>query len=273
MLAAGMAAENAGVGGPSRDAVGYGLGVLGLSAGIRACLFDLDGVLTQTAKVHAAAWKRMFDDFLGKRASERREEFVPFDEVGDYEAYVDGKPRYEGVESFLASRSIELPEGSPQDPPEAETVHGLGNRKNEIVLEMIRTDGVQAYDGSVGYVRAVRQAGLPTAVVSSSSNCRDVLGAAGIEDLFEAVIDGVVAEHDHLAGKPAPDTFLAAARILGVEVAAAAVFEDALAGVAAGRAGHFGLVVGVDRLGQAQALRDHGADVVVKDLAELLERP
>jgi beta-phosphoglucomutase family hydrolase len=252
--------------------LGYGLAVLGLPERVRACLFDLDGVLTQTAKVHAAAWKQMFDEFLHKRASERDEQLVPFDEVGDYETYVDGKPRYEGVESFLESRSIELPEGTPQDPPEAETVHGLGNRKNDIVLAMIREDGVEAYDGSVRYVHAVRDAGLPTAVVSSSANARDVLLAAGIEELFDAVIDGVLAERDRLAGKPAPDTFLAAARTVGVEAGAAAVFEDALAGVAAGRAGRFGLVVGVDRLGQAQALREHGADVVVADLGELLEK-
>jgi beta-phosphoglucomutase family hydrolase len=236
----------------------------------RACLFDLDGVLTQTAKVHAAAWKEMFDDFLRRRADERHESFVPFDAVEDYEKYVDGKPRYDGVASFLASRGIQLEDGSPADSPKAETVHGIGNRKNEIVLAMIRRDGVEAYSGSVEYVHAVRAAALRTAVVSSSSNCRDVLAAAGIEKLFEAVIDGVLAERDHLHGKPAPDTYLAAARELGVEPGAAAVFEDALAGVEAGRAGHFGTVVGVDRLGQADALRAHGADVVVSDLAELL---
>lgn len=246
--------------------------VLGLPAGIRACLFDLDGVLTQTAKVHAAAWKSMFDDFLRGRAKEREEDFVPFDGISDYESYVDGKPRYEGVESFLASRGIELPAGSPEDPPDAETVHGLGNRKNEIVLAMIRRDGVEAYDGSIRYVRAVRAGGLHTAVVSSSSNCPDVLVAAGIEGLFEAVIDGISAEREHLKGKPAPDTFLAGARALGVGTAIAAVFEDALAGVEAGRAGNFGIVIGVDRLGQAGALRAHGADVVVGDLGELLGR-
>jgi beta-phosphoglucomutase family hydrolase len=246
--------------------------VLGIGRGIRACLFDLDGVLTQTAKVHAAAWKRTFDDFLRRRAQERGEELVPFDAIGDYEAYVDGKPRYDGVASFLASRGIELAQGTVDDPPGAETVHGLGNRKNELVLEMIHKDGVEAYDGSVRYVHAVRDAGLPRAVVSSSSNCRDVLAAAGIEDLFDAIVDGVSAEREHLKGKPAPDTFLAGARALAVEPAHAAVFEDALVGVQAGRAGAFGFVVGVDRLGQADALRAHGADVVVGDLAELLER-
>jgi len=247
--------------------------VLGLPAETRACLFDLDGVLTQTAKVHAAAWKRMFDDFLRRRAGERGEDFVAFDAVADYEAYVDGKPRYDGVASFLASRGIRLPEGALADPPSAETVHGLGNRKNEIVQAIIREDGVEPYDGSVRYVRAVREAGLRTAVVSSSSNAREVLAAAGIASLFDAVIDGVDVEREHLHGKPAPDTFLAGARALGVEPAAAGVFEDALVGVQAGRAGNFAIVVGVDRLGQADALRAHGADVVVDDLDELLREP
>lgn len=245
--------------------------MLGLPASVRACLFDLDGVLTQTAKVHAAAWKQMFDEYLRERAKARGEELVAFDAVGDYDEYVDGRPRYDGVASFLASRGIELPDGSPEDAPAAQTVHGLGNRKNEILLRMIDEGGVEPYEGSVRYVRAVRDAGLRSAVVSSSSNCRDILAAAGIGGLFEAVIDGVIAEREHLRGKPAPDTFLAGARALGVQPAQGAVFEDALAGVQAGRAGGFALVVGVDRAGQAQALRAHGADVVVADLAELLE--
>jgi HAD superfamily hydrolase (TIGR01509 family) len=222
--------------------------------------------------VHDAAWKEMFDDYLRKRARQAGQPFVPFDPVGDYEEYVDGKPRADGTRSFLASRGIDLPDGSPDDPPDAQTVHGLGNRKNEIVLRRIREDGVEAYQGSVRYVRAVRDAGLRRAVVSSSANCRDVLVAAGIADLFEERIDGVVAEQQHLKGKPAPDTFLAGARALGLEPVAAAVFEDALAGVAAGRAGHFGYVVGVDRADHAAALRAHGADVAVSDLAELLDR-
>jgi beta-phosphoglucomutase family hydrolase len=247
--------------------------VLGLPDGVNACLFDLDGVLTQTAKVHAAAWKQMFDDYLRRRAERTGERFVPFDPVGDYDEYVDGKPRYDGVRSFLDSRDIELPEGGAEDPPGAETIHALGDRKNQIVLELIREHGVEPYEGSVRYVRAARDAGLRRAVVSSSTNCRDVLHAAGIEDLFEAVIDGVLAEREHLRGKPAPDTFLAGARALGVEAAHAAVFEDALAGVEAGRAGHFGSVVGVDRVGQADALAAHGADVVVGDLAELAQAP
>jgi beta-phosphoglucomutase family hydrolase len=247
--------------------------VLGLAAGVTACLFDLDGVLTQTAKVHAAAWKQMFDDYLRRRAASAGEAFVPFDPLGDYDEYVDGKPRDDGVRSFLGSRGIQLPEGSADDPPGADTIHGLGNRKNEILLELIHAEGVQPYEGSVRYVEAVRAAGLRRAVVSSSTNCRDVLAAAGIQDLFEEVVDGVVAEREHLRGKPAPDTFLAGARALGVEPAQAAVFEDALAGVEAGRAGGFGFVVGVNRVGQAEALRAHGADVVVDDLADLLEAP
>jgi beta-phosphoglucomutase family hydrolase len=245
--------------------------VLGLPDGVRGCLFDLDGVITQTAKVHAAAWKEMFDDYLRERANRTGEKFVPFDPVADYDEYVDGKPRADGTRSFLEARGIELPEGDDDDPPNAETVHGLGNRKNELVLKLIRDHGVEAYDGSVRYVRAARDAGLRRAVVSSSANCRDVLVAAGIEDLFEVRIDGVVAKQEHLRGKPAPDTFLAGARALGLEPAEAAVYEDALAGVAAGRAGGFGLVVGVDRVGQAEALKAHGADIVVKDLAELMD--
>ena len=244
--------------------------MLGLPDAIRGCLFDLDGVLTQTAKVHDAAWKKMFDDYLRERSRKTGEPFVPFDPVADYDTYVDGKPRADGTRSFLESRGIHLPEGSDDDPPEAETVHGLGNRKNEIVLRMIREDGVEAYPGSVAYLRAVKEAGVPRAVVSSSANCKDVLIAAGIEDMFDARIDGVVAEQQHLRGKPAPDTYLAGAKALGLEPAAASVFEDALAGVAAGRAGRFGFVVGVDRVGQAEALKSHGADVVVKDLSELL---
>ena len=247
--------------------------MLGLPDGIRGCLFDLDGVLTKTAKVHDAAWKQMFDSFLRERAASAGQQFVPFDPVKDYDEYVDGKPRADGTRSFLESRSIELPEGSPDDPPDAQTVNGLGNRKNVILLKLIKEDGVEAYEGSVDYVRAARDAGLRRAVVSSSANCRDVLIAAGIEDLFEVRIDGMVAQEQHLRGKPAPDTFLAGARALGLEPSAAAVFEDALAGVAAGRAGNFGYVVGVDRVGQAEALKAQGADIVVEDLAELLDRP
>src|SRR3954470_12827549 len=245
--------------------------MLGLPDGIEACLFDLDGVLTQTAKVHAAAWKQMFDEYLEDRARRTGEDFVPFDAGHDYDEYVDGKPRYDGVRSFLRSRGIELPDGSPDDAPSAETVDGLGNRKNELVLELIERDGVEAYEGSVRYVKAARDAGLRRAVVSSSTNCRDVLQAAGIIDLFEEIIDGTLAHEQGLKGKPAPDTFLGGRRPLGLEARAAAVFEDAVAGVEAGRAGNFGFVVGVDRVGHADALRAHGADIVVKDLAELLD--
>jgi len=246
--------------------------VLGLPDGIAVCLFDLDGVLTQTAKVHAAAWKQMFDEFLRERAEQTGEPFQEFDARADYDRHVDGKPRYEGVASFLGSRGIELPTGTPDDPPDARTVDGLGNRKNELVVALIERDGVEAYAGSVRYVEAARDAGLRRVVVSSSTNCRDVLQAAGIIDLFEEIVDGVVAAREGLKGKPAPDTFAEGARRVGVERAQAAVFEDALAGVEAGRAGAFGHVVGVDRVGQAEALREHGADVVVSDLAELLER-
>lgn len=238
--------------------------MLGLPASVSACLFDLDGVLTDTARIHAAAWKEIFDDFLAHHDQR------PFDAVHDYDEYVDGRPRLDGVRSFLASRDITLPEGGPDDPPGAETVAGLAARKNDRVLELIHKRGVEAYPGSVRYVKAARAAGLHCAVVSASANCRDVLRAARIDDLFEAVIDGHVTEEQQLAGKPAPDTYLAGARALGVKAASAAVFEDALAGVEAGRAGHFAIVVGIDRAGQAQALTDHGADIVVDDLAELL---
>ncbi|MEA2233579.1 MAG: hypothetical protein QOD83_3395 [Solirubrobacteraceae bacterium] len=239
--------------------------MLGLPDTITACLFDLDGVLTRTAEVHARAWKTTFDEFL------RTRDQPPFELPRDYDEYVDGKPRLDGVRSFLRSRGIELPEGAPDDPVTTQTIHALGTRKNELVLKLIRADGVEVYEGSVRYVQAARDAGLRRAVVSSSANCREVLQAAGIEHLFEAVVDGVVAQREGLRGKPAPDMFLFGARQLDTEPARAAVFEDALAGVAAGRAGGFGYVVGVDRTGQAEALRRHGADIVVQDLAELLE--
>jgi beta-phosphoglucomutase family hydrolase len=247
-------------------------GVLGLPDGITALLFDLDGVLTQTAKVHAAAWKQTFDEFLRARSEKTGEPFKEFDKHDDYDKYVDGLPRYDGVRNFLKSRGIELPQGTPDDPPDAQTIDGVGNRKNVLVLKLIKDQGVDAYPGSVKYVKAARDAGLRRAVVSSSANCKDVLEAAGIEALFEARIDGNTIDEQHLKGKPAPDTFLAGAKALGVEPSQAAVFEDALAGVEAGHAGHFGHVVGVDRVGQADALRQHGADTVVQDLDELLSR-
>ncbi|MFF0676978.1 beta-phosphoglucomutase family hydrolase [Streptomyces tendae] len=238
---------------------------LGLPDDMQACLFDLDGVVTRTAVVHAAAWKETFDAFLRERDGAG---FRPFTD-SDYDQYVDGRPRADGVRSFLASRGVELPEGSPDDPPDAQTVNGVGNRKNELLLEKIRTDGVEPYEGTLRYIDAVRGAGLATAIVSSSANTRDVLRSIDAERLFDVRIDGVVARERKLPGKPHPDTFLAAARDLGVEPSRAAVFEDALAGMDAGRSGHFGYVVGVDRVGQTDALYAHGADRVVKDLAEL----
>ena len=231
----------------------------------------MDGVLTKTEKLHDAAWKQMFDAYLHERSLRTGEPFVAFDDGQDYDEYVDGKPREEGVRSFLASRGVQLPDGGPHDGPRAETIHGLGERKNEIVLRLIHDDGVQVYEDTLRYLEAVQRAGLACAVVSSSTNTQEVLSAAGLTGRFDAVIDGVVAAREHLEGKPAPDTFLAGARALGVEPAAAAVFEDSVAGVQAGHAGHFGWVVGVDRAGQADALRAHGADIVVPDVSELLD--
>ena len=244
--------------------------MLGLPDGIRACLFDMDGVVTKTAVVHAAAWKEMFDDFLRQWSAKTGTPFVPFDSVHEYDEYVDGKPRMEGTRSFLQSRGISLPEGSEDDPPGAPTIWGLSNKKNELVLEVLKRDGVEVYDGSRRYINAVRAAGLRTAIVSSSANTTAVLEAGGVKDLFDVQVDALVAKERGLHGKPAPDTYLEAARMLDVPATQAAVFEDALAGVAAGHAGGFGFVVGVDRVGQAEALREHGADVVVQDLGELL---
>jgi beta-phosphoglucomutase family hydrolase len=249
---------------------GATVGMLGLPHDVTACLFDLDGVLTDTASVHNTAWTEMFDAFLRERAKRTGEPFVAFDPVADYTAYVDGKPRADGVRDFLASRGIALPEGHPDDDPGTETVYGLGNRKNEALLRRIRGEGVAVFEGSRRYLEAARDAGLRRVVVSSSANTREVLAATGLDRLVEGRIDGLTIVAEGLRGKPAPDTFLAGARCVGVEPPRAAVFEDALAGVAAGRAGGFGFVVGVDRTGHADALRVHGADVVVRDLAELL---
>jgi beta-phosphoglucomutase family hydrolase len=232
-----------------------------LPTGITACLFDLDGVLTKTATVHAAAWQEMFDEYLRARSKRTGEKFVPFDPVADYDAYVDGRPREDGTRTFLESRGIH---------PDAETVHTLSERKNQLVLHKIEHDGVEVYPGSVDFLRAVKAAGMPVAVVSSSANCAQVLASTGLDQYVDTRIDGVVAQQDHLAGKPAPDTYLAGAKALGVPPSSGAVFEDALAGVEAGRAGGFGYVVGVDRVGQADELRAHGADIVVTDLSELL---
>ncbi len=227
-------------------------------------------MLTDTAKLHDEAWKQMFDAYLRERSERDRTPFQPFDKRADYEAFVDGKPRYDGVRSFLASRNMKLPEGESSDAASVESVSGLGNRKNELFLGLLKKRGVEPYPGSLEFVRRARASGLRTAVVSASANCREVLRAAGIEDLFEVRVDGITLGEQHLRGKPAPDSFLAAAAALGVEPAHAAVFEDAPAGVKAGRAGAFGFVIGVDRTGDADALRAEGADIVVHDLGEML---
>jgi beta-phosphoglucomutase family hydrolase len=243
--------------------------VLGLPEAVHACLFDLDGVLTDTASVHTKAWKVMFDSFLEQRAKTTGEQFVPFDADKDYLNYVDGKKREDGVRSFLASRSIELPDGDPDDAPDKDTVYGLGARKNDAFQETLEKDGVKVFDGSRRYLEKVTAAGLATAVVSSSANTRQVLQITGLDKFIQQRVDGVTLREEHIAGKPAPDSYLRAAELLNVEPAAAAVFEDALSGVESGRAGNF-YVVGVDRVGQADELRSHGADVVVKDLGDLL---
>jgi beta-phosphoglucomutase family hydrolase len=238
---------------------------LGLPDGATTLLFDLDGVITKTAVVHAAAWKEMFDAFLATREGQ-----APFDSGSDYDKFVDGKPRYDGVRSFLASRNIVLPDGAPSDGPEEQTVCGLGNRKNELVGALIERDGVEAYPGTIKYLDAAAAAGMRLAVVSSSANCRAILQSCNLLDRFEEIMDGVVAAKRKIKGKPAPDTFIAAAQALGATLGESVVFEDALAGVEAGRAGNFGYVVGVNRVGQADALRAPGADVVVDDLGELI---
>ena len=245
--------------------------MLGLPEKVRACLFDLDGVLTDTASVHTKAWKAMFDDYLSQRAERTGDKFVPFDPAGDYRNYVDGKKREDGVRSFLDSRGIELPDGSPDDPEDAETIYGLGNRKNDMFQKVLEKDGVEVFDGSLRYLEAASAAGLGIAVVSSSANTRDVLHITGLERFVQQRVDGVTLREEHIAGKPAPDSYLRGAQLLDVPPDAAAVFEDAISGVQAGRAGNFGFVVGVDRVGQAEDLHRNGADVVVTDLAELLQ--
>lgn len=247
--------------------------MLGLPDHVRACLFDLDGVLTDTAVVHAAAWKATFDEFLRDWSAVHGTPFEPFDADADYHRFVDGKLREDGARSFLASRGIDLPDGSPDDPPGAATIAAIARRKDERVTQLLTPEHLQAFDGSVRYVKAVRAAGIRTAVVSSSAHAGDILQALGIADEFDGLVDGRVARRDHLPGKPHPDMFLRGAATLAVDPPDAAVFEDAPAGVEAGRAGGFGCVVGIDRGGQAAALREHGASVVIRDLAELLERP
>lgn len=235
-----------------------------------AVLFDLDGVLTATARLHAASWKRTFDDYLRTRASARGEPFRPFEMPGDYARFVDGRPRYDGVRTFLASRGIALDDGVPEDPPGVETVCGLGNRKNAMFGDLLASEGVEVYDGSLAVVRHLRRHGVRRAVVSSSRSCEAILEAGGLAGLFELRVDGQVAARQGLPGKPAPDTFLYAAQVLGVPPARAVVVEDAIAGVEAGRAGGFGLVVAIDRTGETEALARAGADHVVDDLAETL---
>ena len=236
-----------------------------------AVLLDLDGVITDTASIHAACWKQMFDEYLQKRAIERGEAFRPFDIAADYRLYVDGKPRYDGVRDFLTSRGIRLSEGSPDDPAQVETVHGLGNRKNDLVNKIIEDGGVVPYEGSVKFLHQLRNQRFKVAVVTSSQNCTAVLKAAKLDHFFDVQVDGNTIHAQHLAGKPAPDTFLMAARLLGVEPKRAIVIEDALSGVEAGSAGDFGLVIGVARKGNAEELRRHGAHLVVNDLGELAD--
>jgi beta-phosphoglucomutase family hydrolase len=245
--------------------------LLGLPEAVHACLFDLDGVLTDTASVHTKAWKVMFDAFLKRHAEQTGQPFVPFDPVDDYLKYVDGKKREDGVRSFLASRGIELPDGEPDDSGDEDTVYGLGARKNDAFQQTLHKDGVKVFEGSRHYLEKVAAAGLATAVVSSSANTREVLEITGLEKYIQQRVDGVTLREEHIAGKPAPDSFLRAAELLNVPAAEAAVFEDALSGVEAGRAGNFGYVVGVDRVGQADELRSHGADVVVTDLGDLIQ--
>ncbi|MBV8785457.1 MAG: beta-phosphoglucomutase family hydrolase [Mycobacterium sp.] len=246
--------------------------MLGLPEKVRACLFDMDGVLTDTASVHTKAWKAMFDDYLSQRAERTGDKFVPFDAAADYRTYVDGKKREDGVRSFLESRGIELPEGGPDDSDDAETIYGLGNRKNDMFQKVLEKDGVKVFDGSRRYLEAVSAAGLGIAVVSASANTPEVLKITGLDKFIQQRVDGNTLREEHIPGKPAPDSFLKGAQLLDIAPDAAAVFEDALSGVAAGHAGHFGYVVGVDRVGQAEELRKSGADVVVQDLDELLSQ-
>lgn len=237
-----------------------------------AVIFDLDGVVTKTAKIHAAAWKELFDEYLEARASWEGESFEPFDLDADYRRYVDGKPRYEGVKSFLESRGIELDYGTPDDPPDRETVCGLGNKKNQLFQDHLEKHGIELYDSTVDLIRHLRSMRFKTAIVSSSKNCSAVLDAAGIADLFDAKVDGIDSQDLALRGKPAPDIFLEASRRLGVDRKRAVVVEDAIAGVQAGRRGEFGCVIGVDRTRHGSVLKNKGADIVVRDLSELAVR-
>ena len=235
-----------------------------------AVLFDLDGVLTDTSRLHAACWKKMFDEFLRKRAEKSGEELQPFSITDDYFLYVDGRLRSDGVRDFLRSRNINLSEGDPDAPPESETISGLGNRKNNMVNELMAAAGIDVYPDSVAWVRLLREQGYKTAVVSASSNCTTVLTSSKILDLFDTIVDGTVAAELGLAGKPSADTYLKAAEQLAVEPKRTVVVEDAISGVQAGRSGGFALVIGVARKENVQALKENGADIVVKSLTELL---
>ena len=241
-----------------------------LPATVHACLFDLDGVLTSTAGLHAEAWKATFDAFLAHRDPEPGEEDKPFDMVTDYREYVDGRLRDEGVRTFLASRHISLPEGSPEDPPGGGSVHALARSKDERFLQLMDERGVSTFPGSIDFVRAARAVDLRTAVVSASTHTTNVLASTGITDLFDVIVDGITAAERHLAGKPSPETYLSAASDLHMSAGECAVFEDAVSGVQAGKAGSFGIVVGVDRGGNREALLENGATIVVDDLSELL---
>lgn len=234
-----------------------------------AVIFDLDGVVTDTASVHASAWKRMFDDFLSRYASRKGDPSQPFDIDKDYRPYVDGKPRLDGVRSFLESRGIELPEGGPEDPPGADTVHGLGKRKNDDFLKQIQEHGAEVYESTVDLIHSVKKHGLKTAIISSSKSCAMILDSVNLSDLFDARVDGVDSEILSIPGKPAPDIFIEAARQLKVKPERAVVIEDAISGVQAGRAGNFGLVVGIARTGDKESLLENGADVAVEDLSEI----
>lgn len=234
-----------------------------------AWLFDMDGVITNTATLHARSWKAMFDSYLKDRALKTGEAFLPFDEEHDYHTYVDGKPRYEGVDCFLRHRNIVLPFGTPEDPADAQTVCGLGNRKNIEVNRELETNGAEVYPSSLDLVRRLKELGKKVAIVTSSKNCDLILGAAGLKGLFDVQLDGAVAATRNIPGKPKPDTYVEAARMLGFTPAQAVVIEDALSGVQAGRAGRFGLVLGVDRVGNAASLLENGADLVVQDLREI----
>ena len=236
-----------------------------------AVLFDLDGVITNTASLHATCWKQMFDEYLRKRAEQKGEAFRPFDVATDYRLYVDGKPRFDGVRDFLSSRGIQLPEGSHDDSAKVETVCGLGNRKNALVNHVIADVGVEPYEGTVQFIHQLRHHGFKLAVVTSSEHCRALLKAAALDALFDARVDGDTIHAQHLAGKPAPDTFLLAAKLLGVEPARSIVIEDAISGVQAGANGNFGLVIGVARNGNVEELQQHGAHLVVNDLGELVD--